>query len=144
MSAPDARFDTQPTANNHFAWMRTQMALQRTLMASVRTSVSLIGFGFTVAQFFQKILHNVPDDIRHIGPEAPRNLGLTLIAAGVVSLAVFTWQYGRVSEYLRTGEFRVVAGAEGGARPLHTSTYLIAFTVMAIGVAAFASVFLRF
>lgn len=142
MSA-QGEFDAQPSASNHFAWMRTQMGLQRTLLAGVRTAVSLIGFGFTVAQFFQKLVGHLPDDVRHFGPEAPRNLGLTLIAAGVLSLATFTWQYNRVTAYLRSGSFAAIAGREG-QRSLHTSSYLVAFVVMAIGVAAFISVFMRF
>jgi len=122
--------------------MRTQMGLQRTLLAGVRTAVSLIGFGFTVAQFFQKLVGNLPDEVRRLGPEAPRNLGLTLIAAGVVSLAMFTWQYHHVTRYLRSGDFAAIAGA--GERSLHSSSYLVAFVVMGIGVAAFLSVLLRF
>jgi putative membrane protein len=51
MSDPTIPFDVQPSVNNHFAWLRTVMGLERTLMAAVRTSMSLIGFGFTVAQF---------------------------------------------------------------------------------------------
>lgn len=143
MSAPEGHFDAAPNAGNHFAWMRTQMGLQRTLLAGVRTAVSLIGFGFTVAQFFQKLVGHLPDEVRRLGPEAPRNLGLTLIAAGVVSLATFTWQYRHVTEYLRSGEFAALAGP-AGQRALHTSSYLVAYVVMAIGVAAFMSVLLRF
>jgi putative membrane protein len=136
------RFDVQPSVSNHFAWIRTQLGLQRTLMAAVRTSVSLIGFGFTVAQFFQRLQSNVADDVRQLNPEIPRNLGLVLIAAGVISLAVFTWQYRYATAYLRSGEFAVLAGVH--KKPLHTSTYLIAWVVMLIGVAAFVSVFARF
>lgn len=55
MASEGPRFDVQPTVGNHFAWMRTMLGLQRTLMAAVRTAVSLIGFGFTVAQFFEKM-----------------------------------------------------------------------------------------
>ena len=57
-------FDVQPSIGNHFAWIRTVLALQRTLMAAVRTSVSLIGFGFTVAQFFEKFRSKVPAEMR--------------------------------------------------------------------------------
>lgn len=142
MTEPDVPFDVQPNVGNHFAWLRTQLALQRTLMAAVRTAVSLIGFGFTVAQFFQRLLGNVPEDVRRAGAEAPRNLGLLLIAAGVLSLATFTWQYHNATSYLRRPPFDVIAGV--GEKSMHTSSYLIAFVVMLIGIAAFASVFARF
>lgn len=142
MNEPRARFEAQPNANNHFAWLRTVMALQRTLLAAARTAVSLIGFGFTVAQFFQKLLEQVPEDLRRVGPEIPRNLGLTLIAAGVLSLAVFTWQYHVAQIYLRSGEFAALAAVR--ERPMHRSTYLVAVVVLLIGVAAFISVLFRF
>jgi putative membrane protein len=140
MSETEPRFEVKPDVGNHFAWVRTQLGLERTLMASVRTSVSLIGFGFTVAQFFQRM--QGMEGMRDMSVELPRNLGLVLIAAGVISLAIFTWQYHRASAYLRHGEFAPIAGVS--KRPMHTSTYLVAFVVMLIGLAAFASVFLHF
>jgi putative membrane protein len=135
----EPRFDVQPTASNHFAWMNTQMSLERTLMAAARTAVSLIGFGFTVAQFFEKMARGIPESMR-MRPEAPRNLGLALITAGVVSLAVFTLQYRAASAYMRSGEFATIAGM---GRQMHSSTYLIAFVVIGIGLAAFIVVFAR-
>lgn len=112
MAPSEPRFDVQPSASNHFAWLRTQMGLQRTLMAAIRTAISLIGFGFTVAQFFQRLLNGASAGAGRLGPQAPRNLGLTLIAAGVVSLAVFTWQYRAAVAYLRGPEFQAI-GAPG-------------------------------
>jgi putative membrane protein len=134
-----SRFDVQPTASNHFAWMNTQLSLERTLMAAARTAVSLIGFGFTVAQFFEKMASSIPESMRQ-HPAAPRNLGLALIAAGVISLTIFTLQYRSASAYMRTGEFAAIAGT---GRQMHSSTYLIAFVVIGIGLAAFVAVFAR-
>lgn len=37
------------------AWMNTIFGLQRTLMAAQRTAVTLIAFGFTLAQLFQTL-----------------------------------------------------------------------------------------
>ncbi|MCR5878884.1 YidH family protein [Phenylobacterium sp. J367] len=135
-----AGFEAAANASNYFSWLRTQMALQRTLMAAVRTSVSLIGFGFTVAQFFQKLVGE--DGPRRLSEAAPRNFGLVLIAAGVVSLAIFTWQYHRARHGLSSGAFASIAALT--PKQLHSPNYLIAGAVMLIGVAAFGSVFLRF
>jgi putative membrane protein len=141
-SRPDRpRFDVEPNVNSHFAWLRTVMALQNTLMAATRTSISLIGFGFTVAQFFEKIRANMPSEIRAVHPDVPRDLGLILIGAGVVTLAVFTWQYQRALKYLQAAPFDVLGV---GDRPLRTSVNLTAAAVLLIGVAAFISIFLRF
>jgi putative membrane protein len=137
-----SRFDAQPSVSNHFAWLRTYMALQRTLLAGVRTAVSLIGFGFTVAQFFQHIRSNLPEDVRHLRSDVPRDLGLALILAGVISLSIFTLQYHNATAYLRKAPFDVIAGAS--EKPMHLSTYLVSFVVLIIGVAAFVCVFARF
>jgi len=64
MTESGSRFGADPSVSNHFAWIRTMLGFQRTLMATVRTSVSLIGFGFTVAQFFDKLRTNTPVEIR--------------------------------------------------------------------------------
>ena len=140
MSEPETRFDVQPSVANHFAWLRTQLGLQRTLLAGVRTAVSLIGFGFTVAQFFQKL--QIKGPAAHLSEEAPRNLGLVLIAAGVGSLAFFTVQYHGATRYLAAPPFDAISGIKG--RSIHTSSYLVAFVVMLVGLAAFGSVFMRF
>ncbi|HEY2752250.1 hypothetical protein [Phenylobacterium sp.] len=68
-----------------------------------------------------------------------RTLGLLLIAAGVVCVAAFTWDYHRSITYMQK-DFAAIA-MTGRVR---TSSYAIAFVVMLIGVAAFASVFVRF
>lgn len=142
MSEETPRFDVTPSVGNHFAWVRTQLGLQRTLMASVRTAVSLIGFGFTVAQFFKRMQSEGESPFN---VNLPQNLGLVLIVAGVLSLAVATWQYRLAMGYLRGGDFKAIAGADiPGRGSLHTSTYFAAIAVMLIGAAAFVSVFLNF
>jgi inner membrane protein YidH len=141
MATEASRFDVQPTVANHFAWMRTMLGLQRTLMAAVRTSVSLIGFGFTVAQFFDKMRDKVPNSMSGFGEDIPRNLGLILIGAGVISLMMFLWQYRASVEHLKSGDYAVIASTE---KTLHKPTNLVAFAVIIIGIAAFASVFMRF
>jgi len=52
---PAGRFEVRVTSDSHFGWIRTRMALERTLMAWLRTGVALIGFGFTIVQFFQRL-----------------------------------------------------------------------------------------
>jgi putative membrane protein len=140
MPPPAPPFDVKPSVGDHFAWLRTQMALQNTLMAAVRTAVSLIGFGFTVAQFFEKMQGK--HDTRILAPEAPRNFGLLLIAAGVISLAIFTWEYHAARTYLWSPPYRPIAPT--APRPLRNSAYITAFAVLLIGLAAFGSVLMRF
>ena len=141
MSDVNHRFDVQPSASNHFAWIRTQLGLQRTLMAGVRTSVSLIGFGFTVAKFFEGVSQS-SDATGRWGPEAPRDVGLVLIGAGVLSLMIFLLQFHRAIRYLRSEEYAAIATVS--KRPLHTSAYFSAVVVIFVGIAAFGLVLFRF
>jgi len=142
MTPPAPEFDVQPSVGNHFAWIRTMLGLQRTLMAAVRTAVSLIGFGFTVAQFFAKMQGKTVEIVHRFGINAPRDLGLILIGAGVISLLIFLWQYHYAVAYMRSGDFAAIVAR--GDHSLHKPTYLVAYAVIIIGVAAFVSVFLRF
>ena len=142
MAISASSFDVEPSVSNHFAWIRTMIALQRTLMAAIRTSVSLIGFGFTVAQFFEKMRSSTPEELRAVRINAPRDLGLLLIAAGVISLFSFIWQYREAVSYMRSGEFAALTATM--KLPLHRSTYISAYAVLVIGIAAFVSVFAKF
>src|SRR5262249_45288094 len=54
IAANQARFEVRVTADSHFAWLRTRLAVERTMMSWVRTAVSLIGFGFAIEQFFER------------------------------------------------------------------------------------------
>lgn len=48
------QFEVHATSDSHLAWLRTRMAAERTFMAWLCTAVSMTGFGFTIAQFFER------------------------------------------------------------------------------------------
>lgn len=132
------RFQSDGRISDHYAWSRTQFALQRTHMAAIRTGVSLIAFGFVVAEFFQKI-REAPGSI---GLNAPRDLGLLLIGGGVIVVLAFTWQYHLATRYMWSGENRPLAGMSD--HRLRSPSYLAAAVVLLIGMAAFAAVMARY
>src|SRR5262245_9098946 len=86
------RFEVRVTSDSHFSWIRTRLSLERTLMSWVRTATALIGFGFTIVQFFER-MHNMEGVQPALRPEAPRYLGLALIFSGIVALIISCWQY---------------------------------------------------
>ncbi len=133
------RFEVRPTSDSHFGWIRTRLSLERTLMSWVRTSVALIGFGFTIVQFFEHLHSEVVAPA--LRPQAPRYLGLALIAAGVLALLVSVWQYRAVVRYLLSKEFEPIAGLGEVVR--HTPLYAISIAIIFIGLFAFGAVFLR-
>src|SRR5215471_17324724 len=107
----DHRFEVKVSAESHFAWIRTRLSVERTLMSWVRTATALIGFGFTIVQFFERMqdMQGVTPALR---PQAPRYLGLALILAGIVSLALSVWQYHWMLGYLWGPPFTPLAGME--------------------------------
>jgi putative membrane protein len=107
---------------------RTIIASERTLMAWIRTALSMIGFGFTIYKFFQY----QADEIA-ARPQAPRNLGLTLIALGTVALTAAAWQH------------RVFLNRLGARQSKHvwSVSFGVAMAVILIGVVTFYGVLLR-
>lgn len=132
--------EVRTTSDSHFAWIRTRLSLERTMMSWVRTSVALIGFGFTIVQFFER-LHSTEGVAAALRPQAPRYLGLTLIAAGVIVLLVSIVQYRAVVHYLLSKEFEPIAGFGEVVR--QTPLYAISIAMIFIGLFAFGAVFLR-
>ena len=55
-------------------------SVERTLMSWIRTAVSLIGFGFAIVQFFDR-MQQMSEVNPRAYPDAPRYLGLSLIFA---------------------------------------------------------------
>src|SRR6266436_2928844 len=74
------------------ALRRTMIAAERTLMAWIRTALSMIGFGFSIYKFFQYLPEEIAaGNIQR--PQAPRNLGMSLIALGTLTLCAAAWQH---------------------------------------------------
>jgi putative membrane protein len=123
------------------AWLRTRASLERTMMSWIRTAVSLIGFGFTIVQFFVR-MEDIPGAVPARHPAAPQYLGLALISCGVLGLIIAIWQYEWTIRYLWRGSFAPLAGMtkEG----LHTPVVAISVLLILIGLFAFFAVLLRF
>jgi len=139
MTDEQHRFEVRVTSDSHFAWIRTRLSVERTLMSWLRTAVALIGFGFTIVQFLERL-----PKLRESGavfPEAPRYLGLALIGAGIMALLVSARQYRQILAYLWGRDFEPIAGLKQA--PIQTPLYLITIAMILIGLFAFGAVLLR-
>ena len=134
------RFEVHVTAEAHFAWLRTRLAVERTMMAYLRTAVSLIGFGFAIVQFFQNF-RQMPGDASARFPDAAWYLGLALIACGILAAIFSVLEYRWTLRYLWSGSYSAVAGLtrEGKQTPL----YAVSIVLILIGLFAFLAVLLH-
>jgi putative membrane protein len=82
---------------------RTRLAAERTLMAWVRTALSMISFGFTIYKFMEVYLEQTTAPVLH--PNAPRNVGLALIGIGTFSLIIAGIQHFKYIKSLNPGKF---------------------------------------
>jgi putative membrane protein len=140
-SAPSAgRFEVRVTSDSHFSWIRTRLSIERTMMSWIRTATALIGFGFAIVQFFER-LQQMPGVRPAAYPNAARDLGLALISCGVLALLIAILQYLWIIRYLWNGSFAPIAGPtrEGVQAPV----LAIAVLLIGIGLFAFFAVLLR-
>jgi putative membrane protein len=140
-TAPSAaRFEVRITADSHFAWVRTRLALERTIMSWLRTAVALIGFGFAIVQYFNR-LQQIPGARPAYLPTAPEYLGLALIACGILALVISIWQYWWSIRYLWGEPYTPLAGVtkEGKQTPI----IAVAIVLILIGLFAFFAVLFR-
>lgn len=72
---------------------RTVMSADRTMLAGVRTSMSFIGFGFTIFNILRYMQEHAP--LKFMRPQTPRNIGLFMLVAGTVPLLFMMIQYSR-------------------------------------------------
>jgi putative membrane protein len=130
--APKDRATVLAEERTDLAVERTIIASERTLMAWIRTSLSMIGFGFSIYKFFQYMPEEIATGtIKR--PNAPRNLGLSLISLGTLALAAAAWQHRR---------FLNKIGASKGQHVWSVS-FVVAILVILIGVITFYGVLLR-
>jgi len=114
------------------ALLRTIVSSERTLMAWIRTCLSMIGFGFSIYKFFQYLPEEIATgNIRR--PQAPRNLGLTLIALGTLALSAAAWQHWHFLKEIGAPQRRRV----------WSISFIVAIAVVLIGLIAFFGVVLR-
>ena len=134
------RFEVRVTADSHFAWIRTRLSLERTIMSWLRTAVALIGFGFAIVQYLEH-LEETPGAHAAYLPHAPRYLGLALISCGILALLVSIWQYRWGIRYLWGEPYTPIAGVTHEGK--QTPVIAVAIVLLFIGLFAFFAVLLR-
>ena len=129
-----AEHPKETKVTDELAKERTREAADRTLMAWIRTCLSLIGFGFGIAKF-RDIL--VEAGMRR-GPEHIHStliFGLSFISLGIFGLLAAVVQHWRILQHIKLDHFQYT-----GFRPV---VMITAMLLLLIGVFAFISLLLR-
>jgi len=119
------------STSTRLALDRTDLAHERTLMAWIRTAVSLISFGFTIYKFLQYVEKaNGPQPERLIGA---RGFGLFMIGTGLLALLLATIAHRRDMQTLREKYVEVP----------YSMAAVFAAVISLLGILAFIAVIFR-
>jgi putative membrane protein len=119
-----------PDQNTQLALQRSFLAAERTLMAWIRTSISMIGFGFTVAKLFESLAE------AHVLIKGPagrvwtaEGVGMVLISLGTFALVIAVFDHRRELKLLQ----------RAGLQPRFSLTMAVASILAILGVMALLS-----
>ncbi|KQY30277.1 hypothetical protein ASD38_13470 [Caulobacter sp. Root487D2Y] len=120
---------SQPALPADHGAVRTVLAADRTLMAWLRTSLSMLSFGFTIYKFLETAAKAGALE----RPESPRRVGLFLVSMGTVAMIVGLLDYWVTLKAIeRTGPFR-----------LGRSVLFMSLLMAVAGVVLFAAIIKR-
>ncbi|WP_414530824.1 YidH family protein [Nodularia chucula] len=89
---------------------REHQANERTFLAWLRTSISLIGFGFAIARFglFMRQLNlALTQQESVVNPIFnSENLGVVFVVFGIVAIALAAWRYNQVFREIERADYR--------------------------------------
>ena len=118
--------------SNELARERSRQAADRTLMAWVRTTLSLIGFGFAIANFRAILLNAGLVSNPRENPNVALIFGLSFISLGVLGLLAAVIQHWNILQHIKKNDFEYT-----GFRPL---VFIEAIVLIIIGLFAFVAV----
>jgi putative membrane protein len=122
---------------NELAKERNRAAYDRTLMAWIRTAISLIGFGFAIAKSYEYIHEETLERTGRFLDDmhAPLLFGISFILLGMLCILGGVIQYGKVLRQIRSSDFTY-----SESRPL---AIIVALILLIIGVLALITLFQR-
>lgn len=134
---PADKNEAKTNLTNELAKERNRAAYDRTLMAWIRTAISLIAFGFAIAKSYEYIeMDQMEKTGRFIDQiHAPIWFGTSFIVLGLLCIFGGVIQYVKVVQQLQSGQFTY-----GEPRPL---AKIVALILLIIGVFALITIFQR-
>ncbi|MFI5332075.1 MAG: YidH family protein [Desulfobaccales bacterium] len=130
-----AEHPKETNVSTELAKERTREAADRTLMAWIRTCLSLIGFGFGIAKFRDILVEGgrIPRAGDHL--HSTLIFGLSFISLGIFGLLAAVLQHRRILQHIKLENFQYT-----GFRPVVMITSIL---LLLIGVFAFIALLIR-
>jgi putative membrane protein len=133
------RFEVRSTSDSHFSWLRTRMSAER--HAHVLAAHGGVHDRLSASRscsFFEHFgaMAGVKAAVQ---PQAPRIMGLTLIAIGSIALVIAVWQYHILVSYLWTEPFRPITPRRRHLTPV----YGVSIVMCMVGIFTFFAVYTR-
>jgi putative membrane protein len=123
-----------PNLTNELARERNRAAAERTLMAWIRTSLSLISFGVGIDGIINAIYATVGGEKNHpIG--ITRLTGIAFVALGTIAMVAATFEYPKELRRIQRGDFTRTSNLSLGL--------IVAISLCAIGLVAFIGIVIR-
>ncbi|GAB6058481.1 YidH family protein [Desulfonatronum parangueonense] len=122
---------------NELAKERNRAAYDRTLMAWIRTAISLIGFGFAIAKSYEYIHYETLERTGRLLDDmhAPLIFGISFIILGMLCILGGVIQHAKVLRQIQASEFTYA-----DSKPL---AKIVALILLVIGIFALIALFQR-
>lgn len=118
---------------NELAKERNRAAAERTLLAWIRTSLALIGFGFGIDQVVTAVDRSFNDPVE-VG-QLSRMLGLMFIAVGLYAIVTATLEHRHELRRIQRDDYLYT--------PRRSNGVVVATSLMLIGVFAFIAILIK-
>ena len=124
-----------PSTNTELAKERNRAAAERTLMAWIRTCLSLIGFGFGVDRIItalqKSVVYGYIDDPLHL----TRILGLSFIGIGTIAIVLAAIEHRQELHHIKQENYRYKSRS--------SLAFFVAISISIIGLFAFVGIVIK-
>ena len=127
--------NNKPSTNTELAKERNRAAAERTLMAWIRTCLSLISFGFGVDRIITALQKSVISDYLDDPLRLTRILGLSFIAIGTVAIILAAIEHKRELHHIKQDNYRYKSRS--------SLAFMVAISISVTGLFAFLGILIK-